>query len=370
MTGESGLPQGGVSRASGEHGEARQPMRGTTESEEQGAPDWTVIVIARNEEATIAASLESVVRAFEGRSYELIFVDSASTDGTVAIAKQFPARVFGLPPNAPMRPSVGRHVGLKFARGKWILFLDGDSTLYGSWVDLAEAAFGADPMLAGVAGDSEQIVPLSNGQTDEYLYPFPESDYDHADFLGASAAYRREALEQAGGFNPFMRAAEEEELGARLRKSNYWLTRLRAPMTREFAKHASETASELFRRIGRRFFVGIGQIVRHAHAHDLPVREGLIIVRRYLQYFVLLVLGVLSCIVTIITGKWAFVGAWAALMIVVVALFVIRTRSVRKPLYYLLEWTLTSPIVVWGILQRPRTEAEFPELPVRELTGK
>ena len=35
------------------------------------------------------------------------------------------------------------------------------------------------------------------------------------------------------------------------------------------------------------------------------------------------------------------------------ALFAIRSRSVRKPAYYFLEWTLASPMVVWGLVMPP-----------------
>jgi len=42
-------------------------------------------------------------------------------------------------------------------------------------------------------------------------------------FLGGSALYRREALIEAGGFNPYLRSAEENELGQRLRKNGHRL---------------------------------------------------------------------------------------------------------------------------------------------------
>src|SRR3954469_7291895 len=61
-------------------------------------PQWSVVVIARNEEGSIATCLESVLHAFAARSYELIFVDSASTDDTVLIASRFPAKVIRIPP--------------------------------------------------------------------------------------------------------------------------------------------------------------------------------------------------------------------------------------------------------------------------------
>lgn len=331
--------------------------------------EWSIIVIARNEETTIGACLQSVVDTFRQRSYELIFVDSASTDQTVRIAQGFPARVICLPDTAPLRPSVGRHIGLRFARGKWILFLDGDSTLNPEWVTTAADALRSDHWLGGIAGESEQVLRTAGGDTQKGLYPFPENDYDGAEYLGQSAAYRRDALERVGGFNPFMYAAEEEELGARLRKAGYRLLRLRNTMTREFIRHPGETTRELFRRIKRGFFVGLGQILRHAYAHELPVREGFILVRRHLQFFVLLVIGIVAVAVSVIYGRWEFFLSWISAMVLVYVLFVIRSRGFRKPTYYFLEWALTSPIIVWGILKAPRTEAEFPDILTRTDAG-
>ena len=45
-----------------------------------GSPEISVIVPARNEEASLAACLESLV-AQEGVDFEIIVVDDASTDG-------------------------------------------------------------------------------------------------------------------------------------------------------------------------------------------------------------------------------------------------------------------------------------------------
>jgi hypothetical protein len=44
------------------------------------------------------------------------------------------------------------------------------------------------------------------------------------------------------------------------------------------------------------------------------------------------------------------------------AVFVVRARDFERPFYYFLEWSITSPIVIWGFLQRPRPAEEFPDL--------
>jgi glycosyltransferase involved in cell wall biosynthesis len=322
---------------------------------------WSVVVIARNEEAMIGRALQSVVDAFRGRSYELILVDSASTDRTLAIASRFPTRIVELPANGPLRPSVGRHVGYVVATGEWILFLDGDSLLNASWLDAASSALQAEPLLAGVAGDMEEIVCSSPNNGEELtVRTYSTTDYKAAAQLTGSAVYRRDALEQSGGFNPFLCAAEEAELGARLRKQGYLLRRLPVVMTRHFAKHRAETFPELIRRIRRGFFFGLGQFVRYAYSFDLPIDRPFEKILRHVQFATLVLAGAIASVAAIVSGKPVVFLVWGALMLVAFLAFAIRAKSIRKPAYYFAEWALASPIVLWGFLQRPRAASEFP----------
>ena len=95
--------------------------------------DWrpvvSVIVPARDEEACLAACLESLGRQ-DGIAFELIVVDDGSTDGTPAIARSFPG--VQLIQAAP--PAVGcsgkcnaAQAGADYARGEWLLFTDADT---------------------------------------------------------------------------------------------------------------------------------------------------------------------------------------------------------------------------------------------------
>jgi len=326
------------------------------------APLWSIVVIARNEEKAIRASLESLLAAFRDRSHELIFVDSASTDGTVAIVSQFPAQVIRLAPTGPMRPSIGRHVGLQHACGKWILFVDGDSIVNEPWVREVEQTFEAHPDLGGVAGDIDHVVVDEHGhELDRYKQWCPEADYHAAEFLaGCVSAYTRKALVECGGFNPFLRACEEAELGARLRRSGYRMVRLRSWMTRTFEQHAAETPRELLRRIRRGFFVGMGQFGRYCYTQRLPVDKPLASIQRHLQFAVLVALGLLAAGVSLWKRDGTYILAWAGLMLLLFALFALKNRSVRKPAYYFLEWSMTFPLVIWGLLEAPHTIDEFP----------
>jgi glycosyltransferase involved in cell wall biosynthesis len=320
----------------------------------------SVIVIARNEERAISDCLKSVAAAFGGVPHELILVDSASTDRTVEIGREFGARVLVLPATAPLRPAVGRHVGYLASRGELLLFLDGDSVLNEDWLMHGVAALQAEPRLAGVAGEMEEVI---DGETMRpVLRSYPATDYVAANHLNGSALYRRAALESAGGFNPFLCAAEEAELGARLRKAGYLLRRLPVHMTRHHAKHAKETIPELLRRINRGFYYGLGQFVRYAYTQRLPVKQPFDMVRRHVQFAALLLLGLVAAAASAFEKSVVPFAAWLLAIGTIFGLFALRGGGLRKPAYYFLEWLLTSPFVILGLARRPRSNYEFPEL--------
>lgn len=92
-------------------------------------PLVSVIVPARNEEASLAQCLESLV-AQTGVSFEIIVVDDASTDRTRQIAESFPqVHVVDAPPLPPEWTGKNNALaaGAKVARGKWLLFTDADT---------------------------------------------------------------------------------------------------------------------------------------------------------------------------------------------------------------------------------------------------
>ena len=97
---------------------------------EQGetAPEISVIVPARNEEACLAECLRSLVDQ-AGSAYEVIVVDDHSTDGTRAIAESFPVNLVSageLPPGWIGKCNAAWS-GAKAAKGKWLLFTDADT---------------------------------------------------------------------------------------------------------------------------------------------------------------------------------------------------------------------------------------------------
>jgi glycosyltransferase involved in cell wall biosynthesis len=93
------------------------------------APAVSVIVPARNEEASLGACLQSLVSQ-RGVDYEVIVVDDGSTDRTRHIAQSFAGvRVLDaapLPPDATGKCNALAS-GAREARGQWLLFTDADT---------------------------------------------------------------------------------------------------------------------------------------------------------------------------------------------------------------------------------------------------
>lgn len=88
------------------------------------------IIIGKNIEYTIALCIESVlrfVRVNKISAYELLYVDSNSTDNTLKTVQQYSIRVLLL--KGEVNSAVSRNVGVKHAKGDILFFIDGDMEL-------------------------------------------------------------------------------------------------------------------------------------------------------------------------------------------------------------------------------------------------
>ena len=91
-------------------------------------PTVSVITPSHNAKDFLAKTIESVI-AQTYTNWELLVIDDASTDGSLALAKTYEAdddriRVISFPFN--VGPANARNEGIKQSRGRFIAFLDGD----------------------------------------------------------------------------------------------------------------------------------------------------------------------------------------------------------------------------------------------------
>ena len=122
-------------------------------------PDLSVIVPARNAEATLGRALSAWKRQGR-RDHELIVVDDASTDGTAEVAARFADRVLKL---AERRgPAAARNAGARVSRGDILLFVDADVRVTERTADLVVRSFRDDPGLDAVFGSYDDRPPEMN----------------------------------------------------------------------------------------------------------------------------------------------------------------------------------------------------------------
>jgi glycosyltransferase involved in cell wall biosynthesis len=92
-------------------------------------PELSVIVPARNEEASLGACLDSLVNQ-SGLQYEIIVVDDGSTDRTRQVAQSY-SQVAVISPGLLPPGATGKNnalvAGAHHAQGNWLLFTDADT---------------------------------------------------------------------------------------------------------------------------------------------------------------------------------------------------------------------------------------------------
>lgn len=190
--------------------------------------DVGVIIVTFNSAEYIGKCLESL-RAQTTVTYEVIVVDNASTDGTLAKLKDFNCRVIASEKNLGFGP--GNNKGFSASSGRYVLLLNPDAWLMNK-NGLATLCQRMDVKPRwGMAGT--KVLSLDGSVQGLPEHQYPAQRHVHRDFsrlpgniawiLGASMFIRREIYQKLGGFDPefFPAYSEETDFCLRVRESGY-----------------------------------------------------------------------------------------------------------------------------------------------------
>lgn len=205
---------------------------------QDNADGVTVIIVNWNGERFLEQCLSALAQQTRPAD-EIIVVDNASTDGSLTIARRFPRiRLMALESNTGFARGNNLAIAAASPASRWIVLLNPDAFPEPDWLttllDAARsrpdcAAFGSrlidaqNPKKLDGAGDACHISGLvwrtGHGQ------PVPEkSQHPHEIFspCAAAAMYRRDALQEIGGFDEdYFCYVEDVDLGFRLRLAGY-----------------------------------------------------------------------------------------------------------------------------------------------------
>jgi glycosyltransferase involved in cell wall biosynthesis len=335
------------------------------------SPTLSIIFIARNEEKNIRRSIESVLKIKENwPKSEIFLIDSASTDATVEIARQYPVNILRLNKDWPLTASAGRYMGTCYTRGELILFLDGDMEFNIAWLDQAVPLLAVQPDIAGVAGYRRDVY-MENGQVvgeEDFLCDAHNHMVEVRDFGGA-ALYRRSALSQVGGFNPYLISEEEPELCIRLRHAGYRLVCLPELICRHYCV-STHSLDGLLRRGRLNYYAGHGQASRYHWGTPIfwmYQRER----GPYWVYLAGVMMTVVALIVGLLLHQATVICGWLLLVAMVPLAYWIRRRSLRDALLMtFVQHTLVAIGAVRGFLMPPKDPATYPtEVEVVQVMG-
>ncbi len=190
-----------------------------------------VVVIGRNEGDRLRTCLQSVV----GTDSRIVYVDSGSSDNSIAMAKEMGAEVVMLDLSVPFTAARARNKGfahlLKMdANLDFVQFVDGDCEVAAGWIKSAVEFLEAHSDVAVVCGRRRERKPrqsIYNMLCDiEWDTPIGE-----AKACGGDALMRVGPFQSVEGFRPDLIAGEEPELCVRLRFAGWKIWRLNAEMT-------------------------------------------------------------------------------------------------------------------------------------------
>lgn len=285
------------------------------------ATGFGAVVIGRNEGERLHRCLASLPSAAR-----VIYVDSGSDDGSVALARGFGASVVELDGAEGFTAARARNAGFHALRRlapdiAYVQFIDGDCELDAGWPGQAIARLESDPALCAVFGRRRERYPARSAYNRlcDMEWDVPVGP---AKAFGGDVMIRAAALEAVGGYRDDLIAGEEPELCVRLRARGWTIWRLDAAMTLHDA--AMTRFTQWWRRQVRAGFA----FAEGAGLHGAPperhwVRET----RRALIWGV--ALPICCLLVTVLAAPWGS-AIWLVYPLQALRLFLRRGRPLAE----------------------------------------
>jgi glycosyltransferase involved in cell wall biosynthesis len=199
---------------------------------QEHVPTVSIVVPTYNRSHFIERAFSSLVEQdYPKDRFEIIVVDDGSSDRTPEILRRFQEEhsFFRYFSKTNKGPAAARNLGIRHAKGEIILFIDDDCLADKTWVRELIGDY-EDEQVGGVAGRIRYVPPDNNianqfaARSDGGGQAFcanGEIDF----FITANASFRRDVINQVGGFDEtFPHAAHEDvDLSHRVKQAGWKL---------------------------------------------------------------------------------------------------------------------------------------------------
>jgi len=187
--------------------------------------DSSIIILTKNGGANFPPLLERIYSQKYTGNYEVIVIDSGSTDGTIGAARKYPVKLVEIGPEE-FHHGRTRNLGAELAQGRYLVYVTQDALPLGDdWLQKLTVNF-SDPQVAMVIG---RQIPWENTNLPDkfyYYYDFPDlrlvvkrggaAYYHDNNFISNVNSALRKQVWQKHRFSEIIVMAEDKELAGRL----------------------------------------------------------------------------------------------------------------------------------------------------------
>lgn len=186
------------------------------------------IIIGKNEGWRLEKCLQSIVSIVKQDKivdYEIIYVDSRSTDNSIELAKQYGAKAFLI--TGECNAAIARNIGAKEAIGDILFFIDGDMELFSGFLPKVLTQDGRleYPFISGIFNDIIHDMDWNYLHTSR-RHKLQEGDADSVETTtGGLFLIEHSLWDKVGGMDTRFKRSQDYDLGLRLSQMGYPLHR-------------------------------------------------------------------------------------------------------------------------------------------------
>ncbi|ELY77552.1 glycosyltransferase [Natrinema gari] len=229
--------------------------------------DTSIVIPTYNDEDTLEACLDSLESLDYVGTYNTIIVDGHSNDRTVEIAETYGCDVIFEDKGTI---SYARELGVKASNSEFIAFTDADCVVPDDWLSTLISHFDDHGEVAAVGGPNitppddtsfaksvGDVLSLLSGAGARYGFEGEETREIYHNPT-CNVVYRREVIEEVGGFNHDLITVDDEEMDYRIREKGY--TILYTPEAEVL--HYRRPSWKSYTKMGYRYGIGRAQATK------------------------------------------------------------------------------------------------------------
>ena len=210
-------------------------------------PDVSILIRTKNEDKFIGKTL-SVLFSQTYKNFEVLIVDSGSTDDTLEVAQKYPVRIHEIKPEE-FTWGYALNYGFRKAKGEYVVCLSAHALpLSDRWLEILIADFDDD----SVAAVTSNILPCPDCNPFDRRGLFKKYNIEKQElfegppfiFSNAASVIRKSVWEKIH-FDESLLAVEEEDWARKVRRINYKI--MYEPEAKVYHSH-NESLRQIYKR--------------------------------------------------------------------------------------------------------------------------